>query len=104
MAGYPVILGRISGILEMGYLAGYPVFENGQISSIWLCLVLLDIWYPAKSLSGTSLRNIPALTWGTTFTQYEKPQISQKIHFMQKQHKYRCICIYVAIKCNQLMV
>ena len=43
-----------------------------------------------------------ALTWGgATLTQNEKPQISQKIQFMQKWHKYICICTYLAIKCDQ---
>ena len=30
-----------------------------------------------------------------TLTQYEKPQMSQKVHFMQKLHKYIRICSYL---------
>ena len=44
-----------------------------------------------------------ALTWRATLAQYEKLQIHQKVHFMQKWHKYICICIYLAIQCHFCM-
>ena len=38
---------------------------------------------------------------GVRLTQYEKPQISQKVHFIHKLHKY--ICMYISGYQMQLM-
>ena len=44
------------------------------------------------------------LTWGRLWHSMRRLQfplnISKK-HFIQKRHKYICICIYLAIKCDQ---
>ena len=37
----------------------------------------------------------------TVWEDFSFAQIFQKVHFMQKWHKYICICIYLAIKCDQ---